>query len=66
MVTFTAPWGIGDVPLLSPSDAYLRMLGQGLRESHGWDAQKVGAYLASLPGARGSWTAREIVDLLAF
>ena len=58
--------GIGDVPLLSPSDAYLRMLGRGLQESHRWDAQRVGEYLASLPGARGSWTAGEIVDLLAF
>jgi len=65
MVTFTAPWGIGDVPLLSPSGAYLRMVGQGLRESHGWDAPRVGGYLASLPGARGSWTAGQIVDLLA-
>jgi len=66
MVTFTAPWGIGDVPLLSPSDAYLRMLGRGLREGHGWDAQAAGEYLASLPGARGSWAAGDIVDLLAF
>jgi hypothetical protein len=65
MVTFTAPWGIGDVPLLSPSGAYLRMLGRGLQESHGWDAQRVGEYLAGLPGARESWTAAEIVDLLA-
>ncbi len=65
MVTFTAPWGIGDVPLLSPSGAYLRMLGQGLQESHGWDSQTVGQYLVSLPGARGSWTAGQIVDLLA-
>lgn len=66
MVTFTAPWGIGDVPLLSPSHAYLRMLGQGLQESHGWDAQRVGEYLASMRGAHGSWTAGQIADLLAF
>lgn len=33
MVTFTAPWGINDVPPVSPSAAYLRMLGQGLREA---------------------------------
>lgn len=66
MVTFTAPWGIGDVPLLSPSHAYLRMLGQGLQESHGWDAQRVGEYLASLRGAHGYWTAGQIADLLGF
>jgi hypothetical protein len=63
-VTFTAPWGINDVPLVSPSAAYLRMLGQGLREAHSWDPSKVADYLVSLPGARGSWRAEEIVSLL--
>jgi hypothetical protein len=65
MVTFTAPWGIQDVPLLSPSATYLRMLGRGLCEAHGWDQQETAEYLASLPGARDVWTAREIVALLA-
>jgi hypothetical protein len=65
MVTFTAPWGIHDVPFLSPSATYLRMLGRGLCEAHRWDQQETAEYLASLPGARGAWTAREIVALLA-
>lgn len=64
MVTFTAPWGIDDVPLRSPSGAYLRMLGEGLREAHEWDAAKVADYLGGLPGVRGSWTAATIAALV--
>jgi len=65
LVTFTAPWDMGDVPLVSPSAGYLRMLGQGLREAHGWDPRQTAGYLSGLPGARGSWTSGEIVSLLA-
>lgn len=65
MLTFTAPWGISDVPLLSPSATYLRMLGQGLREAHGWDSQKTANYLARLPGAQGTWTQEQIASILA-
>lgn len=64
MVTFTAPWRIDAVPLLSPGATYLRMLGQGLCEAHGWSKQQTAEYLASLPGAQGSWTSQEIVSLL--
>ena len=64
MVTFTAPWRLRDVTPTSPSGAYLRMLGQGLREAHGWDAQAAGRYLAGLPGARGAWRPGDIARLL--
>lgn len=63
-LTFTAPWRAGDEPCTAPSAAYLRMLAAGLRESHGWDAERAGTYLATLPGARGHWTAAEIVTAL--
>ena len=48
----------GDVPALPPtppSSAYLRAIATGLRESHGWDDDRIEAYLASVatPG-RGS------------
>lgn len=65
MVTFTAPWGIQDVPLLSPSARYLQTLGHGLREAHGCDHQAAARYLASLPGAREAWTTEQITSLLA-
>ncbi len=64
MLTFTAPWGIGNVLLLSPSDRYLRILGQGLCDAHEWDAEKAANYLANLPGAQGSWTPEQITSLL--
>lgn len=64
MVTFTAPWAMGDKPYLPPSAAYLRMLGQGLREAHGWSSQRAAEYLAGLPGAQGSWATADIASLL--
>jgi hypothetical protein len=64
MMTFTAPWGINDVPLLSPSAAYLRMLGEGLCEAHSWDPRTAAEYLASLPGAQGAWTQEQILSVL--
>jgi hypothetical protein len=64
MLTFTAPWGIGDVQLLSPSDKYLRMLGRGLCHAHGWNSGKAANYLASLPGAQDTWTPEQIASLI--
>jgi len=64
MVTFTAPWRMGEVTPTSPSGAYLRMLGRGLREAHGWGAHAAAEYLASLPGARGAWLPGDIARLL--
>lgn len=64
MVTFTAPWAIQDVPLLSPSATYLQVLGQGLGEAHGWGHREAAMYLASLPGAGEAWTAEQIAGLL--
>jgi len=65
MVTFTAPWAVQDVPLLSPSATYLQVLGRGLGEAHGWDHREAAKYLASLPGAGQAWTAKQIAGLLA-
>jgi hypothetical protein len=65
LVTFTAPWRSGDVPLLAPSPAYLRMLGRGLCEGHGWDPPAAATYLAALPGARGTWRAGQIAALIS-
>ena len=48
MLTFTAPHGIDHVDHNLPSPAYLAMLGEGLREAHGWDDAEVERYFARL------------------
>ncbi|WP_062210402.1 hypothetical protein [Streptomyces sp. NBRC 109706] len=65
MVTFTAPWRLGDVPGNAPAAAYLRMLGSGLMAGHGRSAEEAAAYLAGRPGAAGHWTAEAVRQLLA-
>jgi len=64
MLTFTASWVHTDIPPAKPAAAYLRHLAAGLRESHGWDVERVAEYLASCPGAAGAWTPAEIVRLV--
>ena len=48
MLTFTAPHGRDAVPHTRPRPAYLAMLAEGLRESHGWDDRRIEAYFASV------------------
>jgi len=48
MLTFTAPHGIDHVEHTSPSDPYLALLSDGLREAHGWDEDDVQAYFDRL------------------
>ncbi|MDN4162624.1 histone deacetylase [Nocardioides abyssi] len=51
LLTFTAPHGADAVEHTRPADAYLAVMATGLRESRGWSADEVAAYLASLqPG----------------
>jgi hypothetical protein len=55
-----------DVPGLDPappSAPYLAWIVAGLREAHGWDAERSAAYLATAPGVRGAWTTSEIAAL---
>ncbi|WP_406183974.1 histone deacetylase [Streptomyces sp. NBC_01006] len=64
VLTFTAPWRLQDVDVLMPSAAYLRCLAGGLLESGPWEKQDIANYLAACPGAAGSWTARQVLELL--
>ena len=62
VLTFTAPWHATDVPHVPPAPAYLAHLAAGLRESGGWSAERVAAYLGaasgvSVPGAEEGPTA---------
>jgi hypothetical protein len=64
MLTFTSPDGSGGASLNAPSAPYLTMLGNGLREAHGWTAGRAAAYLSARPGAREAWSAARIETLL--
>ena len=44
LLTFTSPHGADHVEYSHPAPAYLSMLGNGLRESRGWDEQQVAEY----------------------
>ncbi len=48
MLTFTAPHGIDHVDHNAPGPSYLAMLGDGLREGHGWDDARIAAYVDRL------------------
>ena len=49
LVTLTSE-PFDDAPLAAPTDAYLRTMEVGLRETHGWGPAEVRAYLAAIPG----------------
>ncbi|WP_320773923.1 histone deacetylase [Streptomyces sp. CRN 30] len=63
-LTFTAPWGMNDVPWVVPSLPYLRFLAAGLLSAGAWDAEAVASYVAACPGAEGHWSAGELTALL--
>ncbi|WP_371535103.1 histone deacetylase [Streptomyces sp. NBC_01023] len=64
VLTFTAPWGVGDLPVTEPSPAYVRYIASGLLQTGAWGAGTVAAYVASAPGAAGHWTAQAVRELM--
>ncbi|KIE24926.1 histone deacetylase [Streptomyces sp. MUSC 125] len=64
VLTFTAPWGVNDVPWVPPSAAYVRFLAAGLLSAGAWDLDAVASYVASRPGAVDHWTAQDVADLV--
>ena len=50
VVTFTSPWPIADADIGTPSPAYLKVMIEGLRESHALDDDAVVGYLGAAPG----------------
>ncbi|MEV6732706.1 MULTISPECIES: histone deacetylase [unclassified Streptomyces] len=64
VLTFTAPWTLGEVDVLPPSAVYLRYLAGGLLESGPWEEQDIAEYLAACPGAAGHWTPEQVRELL--
>lgn len=65
LLTFTAPWRMADVEWTVPSAAYVGVIAAGLREAGAWDDGRIAAYLASRPGAAGSWTSAGVSRLMA-
>ncbi|MFJ4920622.1 histone deacetylase [Streptomyces sp. NPDC088725] len=65
VVTFTAPWGVGDVEWRPPAAPYLAHLSTGLLEADVWAVPAVAAYLAACPGAAGHWTPERIARLIS-
>jgi hypothetical protein len=65
MVTFTAPWRADEVEWRPPAPAYLAFLAGGLREAHGWSADRITGYLGNLPGIRGAWDPAALAALVA-
>jgi hypothetical protein len=63
LVTFTAPWQAAEVTWNAPSPVYLRIVANGLREAHGWDADRIATYLHGLGGVGDRW---RLADLAAF
>lgn len=64
VLTFTAPWAMGDVAWAKPAAGYVRLLAEGLLECGAWDERSVAAYLARCAGAAGHWTPSQIEALL--
>jgi hypothetical protein len=61
---FTVTHGdVADLDHAAPSATYLRWIAAGLRESHGWEGDRIASYLAAAPGAEGAWTEEEIAGL---
>ena len=50
MLVFTSPHGLDAVEHTRPSPAYVEVLATGLRESRGWGAAEVAAYVARVVG----------------
>jgi hypothetical protein len=64
LLTFTAPWTAAEVTWTKPAPRYLAMLASGLREAHGWDAERIVAYLSACPGVSGRWQRADLTTLL--
>ena len=50
MITLTGSAGIAAASLNAPGEAYLRTIVAGLAEGHGWGPDRIGRYLAAVPG----------------
>jgi hypothetical protein len=54
---------VARLPAAAPSAAYVSQIATGLHESHGWGPERIGEYLAGVPGARRAWTATSLAQV---
>ena len=50
LLTLTSD-SLAAAPVTTPTEAYLRTMEDGLRDTHGWDAERIRTYLAAIPWA---------------
>lgn len=65
LITFTAPWHLGDVPASTPSAPYLQLLVDGLGEAHGWARHTAVSHLLTCPGVAPGWAEETLLAALA-
>jgi hypothetical protein len=51
LLTFTSPHGLDHVEHTRPSEVYLSMVRDGLRETRGWDDEEISSYLSEITTA---------------
>jgi hypothetical protein len=49
----------------APTAPYLSWIAAGLREAHGWEADRIGRYLGDAPGIAGTWAPADLTALVA-
>ncbi|KAB1927436.1 histone deacetylase [Micromonospora sp. ALFpr18c] len=64
LLTFTAPEPASAVRCRPPASIYLSMIARGLRESHGWPAERIADYLACRPGVADGWPPDAVAALV--
>ncbi|CAM4175471.1 hypothetical protein GCM10009799_24050 [Nocardiopsis rhodophaea] len=65
VLTLTSHWSRPHVAVEAPAASYLRLIGGGLRATHGWAVGRAAAHLAGRPGAKGAWSAADVATLLS-
>jgi len=61
---FTVTHGdVANLEAAAPTAPYLRWICAGLREAHGWDADRIASYLLAAPGVTGEWARDDLVAL---
>lgn len=64
LFTITSSWTLDDIEVAPPSAAYIRTMGAGLAEAHGWSTEEVAAHLLQCPGVAPTWSIDAVAEAL--